>query len=105
LSFSKTKVPEPVAALKVKVAVNSTVSPVCQLPATASLAFVWAIMFFSESRSFMGKTPSNIHPAGTSPVILSGLFTFELADGEETTGSSMEGVWDMVRVGVGVGDD
>lgn len=91
--------PLPEAVLNIKVAVNSDGFPDCQLPSTVSLAEVWAITFPSESRSFIGKTPSFIQPAGTAPVTFSGLLTFELTAGVVTIGCS--GVGDAVGTGVG----
>lgn len=97
LSFSKTKIPEADEFLKVSVAVNSTGVPNCQLPGVTSSAEVWVITFFSESKSIIGKTPSNIQPAGTVPSTFSGLLTIELAESDETIGDSSE------ETGVGEG--
>ena len=91
------------AALNVKVAVNSTGSPDCQLPGSTSFAPTWASTFLSESSTLIGKVPSNIHPAGTFPVTFRGLFTFDPAEGDETVGTPRDGSAEGVDTGVEVG--
>ena len=86
LSLTRTKKPLVSLVLKVRTAVNSIKASDCQEPGITSRPCPCKMRLDFESRSLIGKTPSNIQLLGSLPLMVSGLLIMELATGVMTCG-------------------